>query len=166
MRIAEDAGYDFDLLKGVITVNEEQFDRVVDKIERRGRRLARRRDGRRCGASRSRPAPTTSASRPSLEIIRRLRDRGARIQAYDPAVEAGDTEPGSTASRSWPTRTRPATAPRCCAVLTEWDEFKWLDFDKVAETMAQPAGGRRPEPPRPRRRSRGAASSYEGIGRA
>jgi UDPglucose 6-dehydrogenase len=21
------------------------------------------------------------------------------------------------------------------AVLTEWDEFKWLDFDKVAETM-------------------------------
>src|SRR5699024_8829915 len=22
------------------------------------------------------------------------------------------------------------------AVLTEWDEFKWLDFDKVAELMA------------------------------
>ena len=21
------------------------------------------------------------------------------------------------------------------AVLTEWDEFKWLDFDKVAESM-------------------------------
>ena len=35
VRIAEDAGYDFDLLKGVITVNEEQFDRVADKIERR-----------------------------------------------------------------------------------------------------------------------------------
>ena len=29
VRIAEDAGYDFDLLKGVITVNEEQFDRVA-----------------------------------------------------------------------------------------------------------------------------------------
>ena len=28
VRIAEDAGYDFDLLKGVITVNEEQFERV------------------------------------------------------------------------------------------------------------------------------------------
>jgi UDPglucose 6-dehydrogenase len=22
------------------------------------------------------------------------------------------------------------------AVLTEWDEFRWLDFDKVAERMA------------------------------
>ena len=42
VRIAEDAGYDFDLLKGVITVNEEQFDRVVEKIERRAGGLARR----------------------------------------------------------------------------------------------------------------------------
>ena len=24
------------------------------------------------------------------------------------------------------------------AVLTEWDEFKWVDLDKVAEVMAQP----------------------------
>ena len=24
------------------------------------------------------------------------------------------------------------------AVLTEWDEFKWLDFDKVAEGMVAP----------------------------
>ncbi|MEZ5177745.1 MAG: UDP binding domain-containing protein [Acidimicrobiales bacterium] len=23
------------------------------------------------------------------------------------------------------------------AILTEWDEFKWLDFDKVGENMAQ-----------------------------
>ena len=39
VRIAEDAGYDFDLLKGVIAVNEEQFDRVAEKVARRGRRL-------------------------------------------------------------------------------------------------------------------------------
>ena len=24
------------------------------------------------------------------------------------------------------------------AVLTEWDEFRWLDFDKVADVMAAP----------------------------
>jgi UDPglucose 6-dehydrogenase len=23
-------------------------------------------------------------------------------------------------------------------VLTEWDEFKWLDFDKVADALRQP----------------------------
>src|SRR5918998_517640 len=32
VHIAESAGYDFDLLRGVITVNEEQFQRVVAKV--------------------------------------------------------------------------------------------------------------------------------------
>ena len=74
---------------------------------------------------------------PSLEIIRRLRERGARIQAYDPAVEPGDTDAEARRHRGrWPTPTPPATTPQVLAVLTEWDEFKWLDFDKVAETMA------------------------------
>ena len=31
IRIAEDAGYDFDLLEGVVGVNNEQFDRVATK---------------------------------------------------------------------------------------------------------------------------------------
>ena len=34
VRIAADAGYDFGLLKGVVEVNDQQFDRVVDKIRR------------------------------------------------------------------------------------------------------------------------------------
>ena len=32
LRIAKDAGYDFNLLQGVLVVNEEQFERVTDKI--------------------------------------------------------------------------------------------------------------------------------------
>ena len=32
LKIATDAGYSFDLLEGVIAVNDEQFDRVTDKI--------------------------------------------------------------------------------------------------------------------------------------
>src|SRR5918998_3140318 len=34
VRIAEDAGYDFGLLKGVITVNDEQYERMAAKVER------------------------------------------------------------------------------------------------------------------------------------
>ena len=63
VRIAEDAGYDFDLLKGVVTVNDEQLQRVAAKIVDARRRVGRRQAHRACGASRSRPAPTTSASR-------------------------------------------------------------------------------------------------------
>ena len=32
VRIAEDAGYDFGLLEGVIEVNIEQYERMIDKI--------------------------------------------------------------------------------------------------------------------------------------
>jgi UDPglucose 6-dehydrogenase len=51
------------------------------------------------------------------------------------------------------------------AVLTEWDEFRWLDFTQVAEVMARPAivDGRNHLDPAPLRR-RGFA--YEGVGRS
>ena len=45
------------------------------------------------------------------------------------------------------------------AVLTEWDEFRWLDIDKVADLMARPQRGRRPQPARPGRARAAAASS-------
>ena len=32
LRIADDAGYSFDLLEGVVAVNDEQFERVTEKI--------------------------------------------------------------------------------------------------------------------------------------
>ena len=47
IRIAEDAGYDFDLLRGVVTVNEEQFERR--KGQRCGRWIARRQASGRVG---------------------------------------------------------------------------------------------------------------------
>src|SRR5205807_1890964 len=36
VRIGEEAGYDFALLRGVIDVNEEQYERVVEKVRRLG----------------------------------------------------------------------------------------------------------------------------------
>jgi nucleotide sugar dehydrogenase len=33
IRMAEDGGYDFSLLRGALEVNDEQFDRVADKVE-------------------------------------------------------------------------------------------------------------------------------------
>ena len=47
IRIAEDAGYDFSLLRGVIAVNDEQFERVTEKVAALRRWLARGRARRR-----------------------------------------------------------------------------------------------------------------------
>ena len=135
IHIAEEAGYDFDLLKGVVTVNDEQFDRVADKVVEARRRLGRRQDASPCGASRSRPAPTTCASRRRSRSSSASSAQGAHVRAYDPAVAPAS----SRASRSSTTRTAPARVPSVLVVLTEWDEFRWLDFDKVAAALRQPA---------------------------
>jgi UDPglucose 6-dehydrogenase len=131
IRIAEDAGYDFDLLKGVITVNEEQHERIVGKI-----RAAC--DGSLRGAAIGVWGLTFKAGTddlresPALAIVERLQREGARVRAYDPTL-AGPL-PGVEVC---------ADAYSACehvqvlAVLTEWDEFRWLDFDKVAQLMAQ-----------------------------
>jgi UDP-glucose 6-dehydrogenase len=133
LKIAHDAGYRFDLLDGVIAVNEEQFDRVADKI-----RVAA--GGDLSTATVAVWGLTFKArtddlrDSPSLAIIKRLLAAGATVQAYDPTV-AGQ-KPGLP-----DTITLAATAYEACeganvlAVLTEWDEFRWLDVGQVAAAM-------------------------------
>jgi UDPglucose 6-dehydrogenase len=134
LKIAREAGYHFDLLDGVIAVNEEQFDRVADKI---------------CMAAGGDVSNATVAvwgltfkartddlrDSPSLAIIKRLVAAGATVQAFDPTVSG--PRPGlPTDITIADTPYAACTGADVLAVLTEWDEFRWLDFDKVAERMA------------------------------
>jgi len=158
VRIAEDNGYDFSLLKGVIEVNDEQFERMVDKIARAaGGSL----DGARVAVWGLTFKARTDDTRqsPALEIIRRLQRRGATVAAYDPAAK--DTPPGVE---------RAADPYAACegagvlAVLTEWDELRWVDFEKVAGAMTQPriVDARNLLDPASVRRK---GFTYEGLGR-
>jgi UDPglucose 6-dehydrogenase len=139
VRIAEDHGYNFDLLKGVIAVNDEQFEQVVKRIERlAGRPLE--------GATIAVWGLTFKAGTddlrdsPAVAVVRRLVDRGAKVQAFDPTVS--DALPPHAAHPSIEVHTGPYAAcegAQVLAVLTEWDEFRWLDFAKVAELLERPA---------------------------
>jgi UDPglucose 6-dehydrogenase len=80
---------------------------------------------------------------PSLQIAHRLVDLGATVQAFDPTVDAD----GDAAADAAPDlhdlqlRSDPyaaATGARIVVVLTEWDEFRWLDFARVSAVMAEP----------------------------
>jgi len=132
IHIAEEAGYAFDLLEGVITVNLEQFDRVTDKIVRMA-------GGSVEGATIAVWGLTFKANTddlrdsPALEIVKRLLAKGARVQAYDPTV----TEPprGVEAIEVCGDAYAACEGATVLAVLTEWDEFKWLDLDKTAGLM-------------------------------
>lgn len=130
IRIAEDAGYDFRLLKGVVEVNEEQFERVADKVAAlAGGSL----EGITVAAWGLTFKSRTDDMRdsPSLAVIQRLLTRGATVRAYDPAIrgplhgiEVVD-DPYAACEGS-----------DVLVVLTEWDDFRWVDFDKVAEVMS------------------------------
>lgn len=130
MHIAEDAGYDFGLLRGVITVNAEQFERVTEKIvDLAGGSV----DGKRIGAWGLTFKARTDDLRdsPSLEVLRRLVDRGALVRGCDPSMP-GPIEGIEVVDDPYAA----AEGAEVLAVLTEWDEFRWLDIDKVAGSMA------------------------------
>ena len=135
VRIAEDAGYDFGLLRGVITVNDEQYERMVDKVERT---LGSTLEGCHVAVWGLTFKARTDDLRdsPAIEVVRRLQARGARVQAYDPTVtEAGPPLAGIEVVAD---PYAPCEGADVLVVLTEWDEFRWLDFNKVAGSMATP----------------------------
>ena len=132
IRIAEDAGYDFSLLRGVIAVNDEQFERVTEKVARcAGGSL----EGVRVGALGLTFKAGTDDLRasPALEILSRLVQRGALVRAYDPAVHEAPIPGIEVVDDAYAT----CDGAAVLVVLTEWDEFKWLDYDKIAATMAK-----------------------------
>lgn len=162
LKIARDAGYHFDLLDGVIAVNEEQFDRVADKIRvAAGGDLAKATIAVWGLTFKSRTDDLRDS--PSLAIIKRLIAAGATVQAYDPTVSG--PKPGLPAEIT--VADDPYAACKgadVLAVLTEWDEFRWLEIDQVAGAMS----GRSIVDARnllDRNDWRRSAFDYQGIGR-
>jgi UDPglucose 6-dehydrogenase len=132
IRIAEDHGYDFSLLRGVVDVNEEQYDLVAAKVERiAGGSIS----GRRIGVWGLTFKARTDDLResPALHVVRRLLDRGAEVRAFDP-TQRGPIEGVEVCADPYAA----CEGAAVLAVLTEWDEFRWLDFVKVRQAMADP----------------------------
>jgi UDPglucose 6-dehydrogenase len=130
VRIAEDAGYDFSLLRGVIDVNNEQRERVVAKIRAAaGGSLA----GVRVAVWGLTFKGRTDDLResPSLAVVHRLGEEGAEVVAFDPTVSRPLA--GLTVA---PDPYGACEGALVLALLTDWDEFRWLDLAKVANAMA------------------------------
>ncbi len=137
-RIAEDAGYDFRFLNEVLQVNEEQFDRtaqkIIDSIDHKlvGSHIAALGLTFKAGTDDLRDSP-------SVEVLKRVIAAGIKVKAYDPAVLVGENQLASIHPDldvevvSDPYAAAEGAASLC--ILTEWDEFTWLDFDKMAEIM-------------------------------
>lgn len=133
VRIADDAGYDFALLKGTIAANEEQRERMV-------RKLCHLSGGSLEGAVIAQWGLTFKSGTddlrgsPAIDIANRLANVGARVRAYDPAV--AQNLPGIE------TVSDPLAACKAADALfvaTEWEAFRHQDFEEVGRVMARRA---------------------------
>jgi UDPglucose 6-dehydrogenase len=136
LRTAEQYGYDFSLLRGVLEVNDRQRDHIVDHIRSMaggdllGKRIAV------LGLTFKANTDDLRDS-PSLSIATELVEAGADVRAFDPVggEAAAAMVPGLVAATD---AYDAADGAEVLALLTEWDQFRWLDYTRVAAAMAEP----------------------------
>ena len=131
VKIAENAGYDFALLRGVVEVNEQQLERIVGKVL--SIRPSLTTDFRVCALGLTFKAGTDDRrDSPAISIIHRMLALGIEVHAYDPTVPASlyakDLD-GIVLHESAEEAVQNADA---IVVLTEWPEFKSLKPVNVA----------------------------------
>jgi UDPglucose 6-dehydrogenase len=159
-QLAGNSGYHFQLLNAVIEVNELQKRRVIGKLEKHLGTLV----GKRVALLGLAFKPNTDDMREatSLVLSARLQAAGAQVSAYDPIAE-------EEARRLMPRIEFAGDVLECVTgadavvLVTEWDEFKSMDLDAVAERMAGRVliDGRNALDPAA---ARAAGLTYEGIG--
>lgn len=135
IRLSEKSGYDYKLLREVREVNEMQKQSFLRLIENKMWNV----QSKVIGVLGLAFKPNTDDIRnaPALELIEVLQSERARIKAYDPK----GMENAKNASKGITFAKDPYQLAKdcdCLLLLTEWDEFKTLDFKKIHGLMRQP----------------------------
>jgi UDPglucose 6-dehydrogenase len=135
IKIAEEVGYDFELLKAVERINEYQCRQVVKKAKS----LLWNLGGKTIGLLGLSFKPNTDDIReaPSINIIRQLQQEGVKVKAYDPqAMENIKIIFPDVEMCQDPYQV--AEGSDALVIVTEWDEFKNLDLAKIKGLLNQP----------------------------
>jgi UDPglucose 6-dehydrogenase len=133
---AASLGYDFTLLQAVVEINRERATHFVDMIAKVLNPL----DGRVVAVLGLAFKPNTDDMREakSIEVIQRLQERGAAIRAYDPVAmsNARHCLPDPVTYCDSPYEA--ATGADAVALVTEWNEFKFLNLERLRGVMRRP----------------------------
>src|ERR1700731_2543984 len=136
LKSSDDAGHDFNILAAAEAGNHSQKTRLVSKMEAhfgelRGRTIA-------LWGLAFKPRTDDMREAPAIAIVEGLLAAGASVRAYDP-------EAGQTARRIFGDRVAlceksydAVTGADALAIVTEWNEFREPDFDKMRELMRSP----------------------------
>ncbi|MBI1869709.1 MAG: UDP-glucose/GDP-mannose dehydrogenase family protein [Chlamydiae bacterium] len=135
IKIAEEIGYSFDLLKAVEKINEDQKNRFIRKVKEVLWVLK----GKTIGVLGLAFKPNTDDMRnaPAVDIIKALLEGGAKIKTYDP--EAMDKAKFFIKKVQYCKDSyQVAKEADALLILTEWDEFKKIDYKKIKKSMLTP----------------------------
>lgn len=139
VQIAGNVDYDFKLLKSVIEVNKSQRYNVIEKLvdalgDLNGKRIA-------IWGLAFKPNTDDIREAPSIEIIGKLIEAGAEINAYDPiAIDNFKRTMVQYEDKVNYCDSALETVKDCDAIclLTEWQEFKNIDLVLVEKVMKTP----------------------------
>jgi UDPglucose 6-dehydrogenase len=133
--MAASAGCHPQLLQAVMDINRDARRIFVEKVERLLGSLEHKIVGV-LGLS-FKPNTDDMREAPSVDVIKWLQEKGAHVKAYDPVAmeRASDLIPKVTFCATAYDVAKEANA---LLIVTDWNEFKQLDWGKVREFMKQP----------------------------
>ena len=133
---ADDYGYEAELLKSTIRVNDRQRLLTVEKLQQVLKILK----GKTVGLLGLTFKPDTDDMRdaPSLIMIDNLNRLGARVKAYDPIVSQSGIRNGLSGVIVETDPERLADGCDALVLVTDWANFRELDFAKMASLMNAP----------------------------
>lgn len=135
VQIAEDNKYQFEIVKSVLKINQQQQEFMVQKIEHNLNPIANRLLGI-LGLA-FKPDTDDMREAPSIHIISELQKKGAKIRATDPAA----IESSKAVLKNIDYFQDPYEMAKGCDALiliTEWNHFRNLDFNKLKAVMKSP----------------------------
>jgi UDPglucose 6-dehydrogenase len=133
---ADDYGYDAELLKAAVTVNQRQRLVTLEKLQHELKILK----GKTVGLLGLTFKPDTDDMRdaPALNLIEQLNRLGAKVKAYDPIVSQSGLSHGLSGVIIESNAEMLADGCDALVLVTDWQEFLKLDFTKMAKAMIQP----------------------------
>ena len=135
VRTAVAAGSPIELIEATVRVNDKRKKAMAAKV---AKALDGELAGKTIGVLGLTFKPNTDDMRdaPSLDIVPALQAMGATIQAYDPQAHEARALFADVDFKDGPYEA--VTGADAVVILTEWDQFRALDLDRVKLLMAGP----------------------------
>lgn len=134
IQTGKEHGHEFKILKAVEEVNEAQKTLILKKLkthqpEIQGKTIA-------VWGLAFKPKTDDMREAPSLSILPKLQEQGAKLQVFDPvAAENAKEILGSEQITYCKSAYEAAENADILLILTEWDEFRAIDLNRVARLM-------------------------------